>query len=165
MTLASGGSLSGTPSNTGAFSFTVTATDNSTAACTGSQAYALTVRPNAQGDSLQRRGRQHRLIVDPTPPAETNADGVEISGTVLSNDSGPATLTAGRGAHRDDCRRRGHAGARRHVPLSAGGRLHRAGDTFPYTLTDGNSITNTATVTIRRQRHRLVRQQPAGAQR
>ena len=33
MTLASGGQLSGTPSNTGAFSFTVTATDNSSAAC------------------------------------------------------------------------------------------------------------------------------------
>jgi hypothetical protein len=42
---ASSGSLSGTPTTTGTYSFTITATDSSISGLTGSQAYTLTVNP------------------------------------------------------------------------------------------------------------------------
>ena len=93
MTLAPGGSLSGTPTNTGAFNFTVTATDNSSAACTGSQAYALTVRPNAQGDNFTGAVGNTDFIVDPTPPVRDEADGGRL-GHGADERSGPGALTA-----------------------------------------------------------------------
>jgi hypothetical protein len=145
MTLASGGSLSGTPTNTGAFNFTVTATDSSTAACTGSQAYALTVKPNAQGDTFNGAVGNTDFIVDATPPGVTTPT-VIVSGTVLSNDQGPGTLTASVAAP---------SNATGTITMNSDGTfLYRPGagfagpGAFTYTLTDGNSITNTATITI-----------------
>jgi methionine-rich copper-binding protein CopC len=144
MTLGSNGQLSGTPSNTGAFSFTVTATDASTV-CQGSQAYSLTVRPNAQPDTFNGAVGNTDFVVDPTPPAITNPR-VAISGTVLTNDQGPGPLTVSVA-----------------VPTNATGELSMNADgtflyrpaagfagpgVFTYTLTDANTITNTATITI-----------------
>ena len=148
MTLSSGGSLTGSPSNTGPYSFTITATDNSSAACAGSAAYQVTVRPNAQNDSYNSAVGNTDLLVDPTPVAETTPR-VEISGTVLSNDAGPATLTAVAGTF-------GTTAGGSVTLASDGTFLYRPlvgftgpSDTFQYTLTDGNGITsNTATVTI-----------------
>jgi hypothetical protein len=45
VTLSSGGVLSGTPTASGTFNFTVTATDQTTPAATGSQAYTINVAP------------------------------------------------------------------------------------------------------------------------
>src|SRR5207248_6274172 len=43
LTLASSGALTGTPTVANSFSFTITATDSSAGACTGSQAYTLRI--------------------------------------------------------------------------------------------------------------------------
>ena len=45
LTLSTGGVLSGTPTASGTFNFTITATDQTTPAATGSQAYTLTIAP------------------------------------------------------------------------------------------------------------------------
>ena len=155
--------LSGTPTNTGPFSFTVTATDNSSAACAGSQAYALTVRPNAQGDTFNGAVGNTELIVNPAPPAEPTPR-VEVSGTVLSNDGGPGTLTAGAGV----------------VSTNAGGAVTLASDgTFLYRPAAGFAGRRHVHLHAdrrerhheyrdrhdRRQRHGLVRQQRGGRQR
>ena len=48
--LSSGGAISGTPTATGVFNFTITATDTSNS-CTGSQAFSISIAPVATGDS------------------------------------------------------------------------------------------------------------------
>lgn len=45
LTLSSGGEISGTPTASGAFNFTVSVTDQTTPAATGSRAYTLTIAP------------------------------------------------------------------------------------------------------------------------
>jgi hypothetical protein len=50
LSLSTGGAISGTPTATGVFNFTVTATDT-TNSCTGSQAFSISIAPVAVGDS------------------------------------------------------------------------------------------------------------------
>ena len=49
LTLASGGTISGTPTVTGVFNFTVTATDTASL-CTGSQSFSISIAPKATDD-------------------------------------------------------------------------------------------------------------------
>ena len=67
LTLASGGGLTGSPTNTGNFSFTVTATDVNL--CTGSTAYTLLVRPNAQPESFANGVGNTQYVVGLAAPA------------------------------------------------------------------------------------------------
>ncbi|MCC7181484.1 MAG: VCBS repeat-containing protein [Acidobacteria bacterium] len=143
LTLASGGALSGTPTNTGTFVFTVTATNS--IGCTGSNAYSISVAPDAQDETFSNGVGNTQYSVGagtPTTPA------VVVSGTVLSNDVGPGTLTAGPAS----------------IATAQGGQVAMSttgtflytpptgfagpSDTFTYTLTDGNGLTDTAVVTI-----------------
>jgi hypothetical protein len=143
LTLSSGGSLSGTPTTTGTFNFTVSATAAST--CGGSSAYSLVVRPDAQNESFAGGvgNTQYGVgIAAPGTPA------VVVAGTVLSNDAGPGALSAGPASIASS-----NGGL---VTMAANGTFlytpaagyAGASDTFTYTLTDGNGVTNTATVTI-----------------
>ncbi len=109
----------------------------------------MAVLPNAQGDTYNGAVGNVELIVHPGPAAETTPR-VEISGTVLSNDAGPGgpTLTVGPGGPFATT-----AGGS--VTLASNGTFvylppveFNGTDTFQYTLTDGNSVTNTATVNI-----------------
>lgn len=142
-----GGTLSGTPTGatgTGNFSFTITATNTATG-CTVSKAYTLLVRPNAQPETYNDVGNTQLAVVAACPSAVTTPN-VCVVGTVLSNDSGPGPLTATTGGTTTN------GGT---VSMNADGTFvftpivgSTAADSFTYTLTDNNGITNTAVVTI-----------------
>jgi len=143
--LASDGNLtSHTPTTTGAFSFTITATD--AGGCTGSAAYTLTVRPVAAGDTYGTGVGNTQFVVAGSCPSAISTPNVCVTGTVLGNDSGPAVLSASLFS----------APANGAVLLAANGtftytpNVNFAGpsDSFVYTLTDGNGATNTAAVTV-----------------
>jgi hypothetical protein len=80
LTLASGGGISGTPTDTGAFTFTVTA---NTGGCTGSAPFTINVDPNVQNDAYNALGN---VLVD-----SSNGPGTPF--TVTSNDSFPSGAT------------------------------------------------------------------------
>ena len=144
LTLASGGALTGSPTVTGNFSFTITATN--AFGCPGSAAYTLAVVPNAADEAFSNGVGNTQYVVAPSPTSPTPA--VFAVGTVLSNDAGPGTLSAGPAVISSV-----NGGT---VAMSSNGAfvytpaIGFAGpsDTFAYTLTDGNGITDTATVTI-----------------
>ena len=77
LTLASGGGLTGSPMSTGNFSFTVTATDVNL--CTGSTAYMLLVRPNAQPESFANGVGNTQYVVGLAAPA---TPAVVVAGSV-----------------------------------------------------------------------------------
>ncbi|HET7219900.1 MAG TPA: putative Ig domain-containing protein, partial [Vicinamibacterales bacterium] len=144
LTLAANGTLSGTPTNTGAFSFTVQATDAS--GCTGSAAYSLSVVPNAVDETYTGGVGNTQYVVAPSPTSATPA--VLVSGSVLNNDAGPGPLTTTAGTIatvNGGSVSMASNGAFVYTPAIA---FAGPADAFTYTLTDGNGITDMATVTI-----------------
>jgi hypothetical protein len=141
--LASGGELTGSPTDTGNFSFTVTATDVNL--CKGSTAYTLLVRPNAQPESFANGVGNTQYVVGLAAPA---TPAVVVAGLVLANDAGPGLLSAG-----PDSITTTHGGS---VAMHSNGSFTYTppvgfagpSDTFDYTLTDGKGNANTARVTI-----------------
>lgn len=143
LTLSTGGALTGAPTATGTFAFTVTAT--AAGGCTGTAAYTLTIAPNAQAESFSNGVGNVQYSVGAGTPA---TPAVVVAGSVLSNDGGPGSLTAGPA----------------NIATTNGGQVAMASDgtflytpavgfagpadTFTYTLTDGNGATDTAVVTI-----------------
>jgi hypothetical protein len=143
--LASGGNLtSHTPTATGAFSFTVTATD--AGGCTGSAAYTMTVRPVAAADSFGTGVGNTQFVVAAACPSVIPTPNVCVVGSVLVNDSGPGALSATLFS----------GPTNGSVALNANGtftytpNVGFAGpsDAFVYTLTDGNGATNAGTATV-----------------
>lgn len=143
LTLQADGNLTGSPSVTGTFNFTVKAMD--TNLCEGTRAYTLAVIPDAQPDTFTGAVGNTQLAVGTTAPSTPT---VSLSGSVLANDSGPATLTAGPGVIVST-----NGGA---VTMNANGTFGYtppagfAGptDTFQYTLTDGSGASAPGMVTI-----------------
>ncbi|MEZ5287547.1 MAG: putative Ig domain-containing protein [Vicinamibacterales bacterium] len=143
LALSPAGLLSGTPSTTGSFGFSVTATN--AGGCAATHAYTLQVTPGAQDETFVNGvGNTQYSVGAGVPPTPA----VVVSGSVLSNDVGPGTLTAGPAV----------------IATTQGGQVTMASggtflytppagfagpsDTFTYTLTDGNAATDTAVVTI-----------------
>ena len=73
LTLASGGGLTGSPMNTGNFSFTITATDVNL--CPGSTMYTLSVRPNAQPETFANGVGNTQYVVVLAAPASRRPAG------------------------------------------------------------------------------------------
>src|SRR5262249_26863771 len=86
---AGSGVLAGSPTATGSFAFTVTATD--TAGCTGTRAYTLIVRPVARPDTYTGGVGNTHLGVGAPPPTTPH---VFVAGSLLDNDAGAGPLTA-----------------------------------------------------------------------
>ena len=141
LTLSSGGTLTGTPTTTGVFNFTIAATGE----CSASGSYSLTIAPEARDESFASAVGNTQLSVGAGTPA---TPAVAVSGSVLANDAGIGALMAGPASIASS-----NAGQ---VAMNANGSFlytPAAGfggpsDTFSYTLTDGNGVTDTATVTI-----------------
>ncbi|HEU5089839.1 MAG TPA: putative Ig domain-containing protein, partial [Roseiflexaceae bacterium] len=141
MTLASNGTLSGTPTDTGIFNFSVKAANP--AGCFGTAAYTLTVRPDAQANSYTGGVGNTQYVVGAAAPATPH---VFTSGSILGNDNGPGALSTSLKT----------APANGAVVINANGTFvytPNAGfagpsDSFEYTLTDGNGITASTTVTV-----------------
>jgi len=99
LSLSSGGAISGTPTATGLFNFTITATDTVNL-CTGSQAFSISIAPVAVGDSYPAASH----IVDNTQfvitGGTTTSPATPFVGSVtnlIANDlpSGGVTATPG----------------------------------------------------------------------
>ena len=143
LVLASNGTLSGTLTNTGTFNFTVTATAAS--GCSGAASYSISATPNAQNETFSNGVGNTQFVVGAGLPA---TPAVSMGGTVLSNDAGAGSLTAGPASIAST-----YGGQ---VVMNTNGtfiytpQVGFAGpsDTFTYTLTDGNGQVDTAVVTI-----------------
>jgi VCBS repeat-containing protein len=146
LTLALGGGLTGSPMNTGNFSFTVTATDVNL--CPGSTMYTLSVRPNAQPETFANGvGNTQYVVVLAAPATPPAPPAVVVVGSVLNNDAGSGALNAGPASI---------TSANGSVAMNPNGTFTYTpavgfagpSDTFTYTLTDSSGMTNTALVTI-----------------
>ena len=151
VSLATNGTLSGTPSTTGTFSFTVTATDSNN--CTGSQAFSIAIAPVAGNDSYSNLVNNTEAVVTGGTTVSPATPFVPLSGAIIANDAplGGVTATAGTFATTQ-------AGS---VTIAADGTFKYtppvtasplASDTFTYTIssnTGGGAATQaTATVTL-----------------
>lgn len=136
------GSVTGSPLTTvvgGAV--TVTVTDEY--GCRGSRMTTIDVRPVAADNSFINGVGNTQFVAGGTPPLTPH---VFASGSVLANDAGPGALSAAVTT----------AASNGVVAMNADGtfvytpNVGFAGptDSFGYTLTDGNGVTDTATVTI-----------------
>ncbi|MEZ5416175.1 MAG: putative Ig domain-containing protein [Vicinamibacterales bacterium] len=143
LTLSSGGSLTGTPSTTGTFNFTVSATAAGT--CGGSSAYSLVVAPNAQNETYAGGVGNTQYSVGAGTPA---TPAVVVSGSVLNNDQGPGGLSAGPALIASTNGGQVSMAANGTFLYTPAAGFAGASDTFTYTLTDGLGHTNTAVVTI-----------------
>jgi len=152
LSLAAGGTISGTVTGAGAYSFTVTITDTANA-CTGTTAYSGTVNepPLATADSYQAVGN---TLLEVAGASAAAGPKIFFSGNVIANDNngdGGAngtglTVTAGTTAS-------ANGGS---VTMAADGTFtylppanFTGADTFTYTVSDGvGTGTGTVTVTV-----------------
>jgi len=136
------GSVSGTPSTTVVDAAVgITVTDEY--GCSSSRNLTVTVRPTATGNAYSNGVGNTQFVVGATQPSTPH---VFASGSVLDNDSGPGTLSATVTTPATN----GIVAMNTNGTFVYTPSVGFAGpsDAFVYTLTDGNGVTNTATVTI-----------------
>jgi hypothetical protein len=136
------GVVSGTPTNTvlnGAV--VITATDNF--GCVGTRSTTITVRPTTDNEIYVNGVGNTQYIVGVTGIATPH---VFFNDNVKTGDSGPGTLSVAFNAPASGAVLEGATdGTFIYTPNVA---FAGPSDSFTYTLTDGNGVTNTATVTI-----------------
>ncbi|MEA2568906.1 MAG: hypothetical protein QOI24_907, partial [Acidobacteriota bacterium] len=153
LSLASGGGITGTPTATGTFNFTVTATDTASL-CTGTQSFSIAVNPSAGGDSYSNLVNNTQAVVTGGTTTSPATPFVGLSGTIIANDlpAGGVAAVAGTFATTQ-------GGS---VTIAADGTFiytppvtatALASDTFNYTVASdtggtGTPATNTGTVTL-----------------
>ena len=99
LSLASGGAISGTPTATGVFTFTVTATDSGSL-CTGSQSFSISIAPAAIADSYGAANNiidNVQFVITGGTTTSPATPFVGATGNILTNDlpSGGVTATPG----------------------------------------------------------------------
>lgn len=136
------GVVSGTPTTTVLNGpVTITYTDNF--GCSGSWGTTITIRPVAGNDNYANGVGNTQFVVGAAPPATPH---VFVSGNVKDNDSGPAALSVVFGAPASGAVVEGTTdGTFTYTPNPS---FAGPTDTFTYTLTDGNGVTNTGSVTV-----------------
>jgi Putative Ig domain/Bacterial Ig domain/FG-GAP-like repeat/FG-GAP repeat len=140
------GIVSGTPTTTVAgAAVVVTATDNF--GCTGTRSTTITVRPTTDNENYVNGVGNTQYIVGAIADGIPLTPNVFFVDNVKDGDNGPGTLsvtfpaTSANGTIAE----RATDGTFLYTPnVGFGG----PSDTFTYTLTDGNGVTNTGTVTI-----------------
>jgi large repetitive protein len=135
------GIVSGTPTTTVAgASVVITVTDNFN--CSGSVNPTLTVRPTVDNETYTGGVGGTQYVVGAAQPATPH---VFVNDNVKTGDNGPAPLSVTFNAAANGTVSEGTDGTFIYTP-----NLNFAGpsDSFTYTLTDGNGVTNTGTVTI-----------------
>ncbi len=142
LSLSTAGVLSGTPTNT-ALNASVAVTVTDTFGCQGTRTVTLTVRPNPDNESYTGGVGHTQYVVGAAAPATPH---VFVADTVLTGDQGPAPLTSVVATGPSN----GSMTLASNGTFTYTPNLNFAGptDSFTYTLTDGNGVTNTATVTI-----------------
>lgn len=137
---ASTGQVSGTPTQTGSFTATITATDVN--GCTGSISDAFTVAPNLSNDTYNAVVGNTQLVADghsaPTTPHTTSAT------NILGNDASDAAISVTPGTFAT-----ANGGS---ITINAAGKFiysplagSTAADSYTYTATS-NGISTTATI-------------------
>ncbi|HSP15269.1 MAG TPA: putative Ig domain-containing protein [Thermoanaerobaculia bacterium] len=143
LTLASDGTISGTPTATGTFLFDVTATDANS--CTGSASFSIAINPAANPDTYNNLVNNTEAVVTgfATPPTTPF---VSLTGTVIANDlpGGGVAVNAGTFATTQGGSVTIAAdGTFQYTPPVTAAPL--ASDTFNYTITSNTGGTGTPT--------------------
>ncbi|HEV2718757.1 MAG TPA: hypothetical protein VG323_01965, partial [Thermoanaerobaculia bacterium] len=86
------GSLSGIPSATGQFTMTVIATDTGTG-CSGTASFPFTIKPNTSADSYSNLVNNTEAYVTGGTTAAPATPAVQLSGTIVSNDTPASGVT------------------------------------------------------------------------
>ncbi|MCG3159248.1 MAG: hypothetical protein JMDDDDMK_00234 [Acidobacteria bacterium] len=131
LSLAPTGALSGTPNASGAFSFTVTATDAN--GCTGSLGYNLTINANSAPDAVNdvATTTEDTAVIISALDNDTDVDGDTLTVTGITQPAnGSATLNAN--------------GTVTYTPSAN----FNSSDSFGYVVSDGNGGSSSATVTV-----------------
>jgi hypothetical protein len=95
LTLNNDGTISGTPTATGTFVFTVTATDASL--CPGSQSFSIAISPSAGNDSYSNLVNNTQAVVTGGTTASPATPFVPLTGVLIGNDqpAGGVTIVGG----------------------------------------------------------------------
>ena len=143
LSLSSGGAISGTPSATGTFGFTVTATDANL--CTGSQAFTIAINPSAATDVYGNLVNNTEAVVTGGATGSPSTPFVALTGTIIANDlpGGGVAVVAGTVSS---------ANGTNNVVIAADGTfkytpplLMLATDSFSYTISSNTGGTLTPT--------------------
>src|SRR5207237_5258820 len=152
MSLAAAGTISGTPTSTGTFNFTVKGTDT-VSLCFGSQAFSIVVNPAAVGDAYGNLVNNTQAVVTGGATTSPATPFVGLTGTVAANGrpGGGVSVVAGTVSS---------ANGTNNVVIAADGTLiytppatatALASDTFTYTIASDTGATGTpatATATV-----------------
>jgi hypothetical protein len=147
LSLASNGTISGTPTATGTFLFTVTATDNNT--CTGSAGFSIAINPSVGPDSYSNLVNNTQAVVTGgSSSAAAGRAAVPLTGTITANDTpaGGFTLTTGTfSTTNSGSVTIASDGTFVYTPPVASAAVPAASDTFTYTITSDTGGTGTPT--------------------
>jgi hypothetical protein len=155
VSINSGGTISGTPTATGTFSTTVTATD--AGGCTGTKAVTFTSAPSAVGDSYSGMIDNTQAVVTGGSTGSPATPFISLSGSLLNNDAPAGSVTATAGSTATSA---GGSvtiaadGTFIYTPAAKSGLPATTSDSFTYTVTSDSGGTGTpatsapATVTL-----------------
>jgi VCBS repeat-containing protein len=152
LTLASNGTISGTPTATGTFLFTVTATDASN--CTGAASFSIAINPSAGGDSYSSLVDNTQAYVQGGTTTAPATPAVALTGSILSNDlpaggvaavAGTVTSSAALAAGGSNNVTIAADGTFKYTPPARPGQAALTSDTFTYTITSNTGGTATPT--------------------
>jgi hypothetical protein len=146
LNLAGNGTISGTPTATGTFNFTVTATDTPSN-CTGSAGFSIAVNPLASGDTYNNLVNNTQAVVTGGATASPVTPFVVLTGTITANDlpSGGVSLVAGTfGTTQTGSVTTAADGTFIYTPPVTATAL--ASDTFTYTISSDTGGTGTPTL-------------------
>ncbi|HUP63462.1 MAG TPA: putative Ig domain-containing protein [Thermoanaerobaculia bacterium] len=144
-TLNSDGTISGTPTATGTFNFTVTATDASS--CTGFLAFSIAINPAANGDTYNNLVNNTQAVVTGGSTSSPSTPFVALTGDIDTNDVPSAGVSVVAGTFSS-------ASGTNNVVIAADGTFiytppvtasALASDTFNYTITSDTGGTGTPT--------------------
>ena len=95
LTLATDGTVGGSPTATGTFNFTVTATDAN--GCTGATAFSIAIQPAAIADAFNNLVNNTQAYVSGGATTAPLTPAVQLTGSIITNDlpAGNVTITPG----------------------------------------------------------------------
>jgi len=155
LSLSSSGAISGTPTATGVFNFTVTATNTNTAInCTGSQAFSISIAPVATGDSYPAASHlvdNTQFVITGGTTASPATPFVSSATNLITNDlpsGGVAATTGTFGTSAGGSVTIAADGTFIYTPKANPGSAAVTSDSFTYTVVSNGVTSAAATVNL-----------------
>ncbi len=147
LSLSSGGAISGTPTATGTFAFTVTATDTASS-CTGSAPFSIAIKPATGGDSYSNLVNNTEAVVTGGTTTSPATPFVTLSGSIIANDlpsGGVAAVGGTFSTNQSGSVTIAADGTFKYTPPAQPGVVPLTSDSFTYTISSDTGGTGTAT--------------------